>query len=94
MQISLSYASEDQELAEDIQLALSGAGHDVFFDEASLPPGGDYRARIAHAVKDADIFIFLISPNSVEPGTPRLNPRELLTFLDKFIINHYIFRPI
>ena len=36
MKIFLSFASPDRSVAEEIQLALLGAGHDVFFDEASL----------------------------------------------------------
>lgn len=69
MQIFLSYASEDRSLAEEIQLALLGAGHVVFFDKASLPAGGDYHSRIEAAVKRCDLFIFLISPNSVASGS-------------------------
>jgi len=69
MRIFLSYASEDRALAEDIQLALVGAGHVVFFDKASLPAGGNYHARIESAVKRCDLFIFLISQNSVASGS-------------------------
>jgi hypothetical protein len=69
MQIFLSYASEDKSLAEEIQLALLGVGHVVFFDKASLPAGGDYHSRIDAAVKRCDLFIFLISPNSVASGS-------------------------
>lgn len=69
MQIFLSYASEDRQVAEQIQLALVGAGHDVFFDIESLPPGGDYHDRIRKAVKRSDLFVFLISSNSVAHGS-------------------------
>ena len=68
MKIFLSYASEDRPLAEEIQLALAGAGHEVFFDRESLPAGGDYHARIKASVGDADLFVFLISPDSVAAG--------------------------
>jgi hypothetical protein len=68
MQVFLSYASEDRPLAEEIQLALAGAGHDVFFDRESLPAGGDYHARIKASVDAADLFVFLISPDSVASG--------------------------
>lgn len=54
--------------AEEIQLAALGAGHEVFFDEASLPPGSDYNSRIREAIEQSDAFIFLISPNSVGKG--------------------------
>jgi hypothetical protein len=69
MQIFLSYASEDRSLAEEIQLALLGAGHTVFFDKSSLPSGGDYHSRIRAAVTRSDLVIFLISPNSVVEGS-------------------------
>jgi hypothetical protein len=69
MQLFLSYASEDRQIAEQIQLALIGAGHDVFFDRESLPPGGDYHARIQSAIQESDIFVFLISPDSVVQGS-------------------------
>lgn len=69
MKVFLSYASEDRELAEEIQLALLGADHVVFFDKSSLPPAGDYNARIEKAVKDSDAFVYLISPHSVAKGS-------------------------
>lgn len=53
MKFFLSYASEDRPLAEEIQLALAGAGHEVFFDRESLPAGGDYHARIKASVDAA-----------------------------------------
>jgi hypothetical protein len=69
MQIFLSYASEDHELADQVHLALAGDGRQVFFDKESLPPAGDYHARIRAAVEQSDIFVFLLSPNSVAPGS-------------------------
>lgn len=69
MQLFLSYASEDRQIAEQIQLALIGAGHHAFFDRESLPPGGDYHARIERAVQESDVFLFLISPDSVVQGS-------------------------
>ena len=68
MKIFLSYATEDRALAEEVQLALIGAGHDVFFDRQSLPAGGDYHARIKASVDAADLFVFLISNDSVAAG--------------------------
>jgi hypothetical protein len=68
MKVFLSYASEDRPQAEEIQLALAGAGHEVFFDRQSLPAGGDYHARIKASVDAADRFVFLISPDAVDPG--------------------------
>lgn len=68
MKVFLSYASEDREVADQVHLALTGAGHEVFFDRESLPPAGDYHAQIRSAIQESDLFLFLITPHSVEPG--------------------------
>lgn len=76
MRIFLSHASEAAAVAESIELALSGEGHDVFLDRSDLPSGEAYNHRIREAVLQSDLFIFLISPESVTPG------RYTLTELD------------
>jgi hypothetical protein len=67
--IFLSYSSKDRKVAEAISLAIGGIGHRVFFDRESLPPGGDYHARIRKAIFESDAFVYLISPDSVQPGS-------------------------
>lgn len=42
----LCHASENKSLVEPIQLAHLGTGYEVFYDEHSLPPDGDYQVRI------------------------------------------------
>jgi hypothetical protein len=69
MKVFISYAAEDRDLAEQIHLALVGAGYETFFDRENLPPAGDYHARIKTAVDEADAFVFVISPNAVQPGS-------------------------
>ncbi|MEP6876676.1 MAG: toll/interleukin-1 receptor domain-containing protein [Burkholderiales bacterium] len=69
MQVFLSYASEDRGTAEEIELALRGAGHSVFFDRESLPPGGEFHARIRDAVRRCDAFVFLVTTNSIATGS-------------------------
>lgn len=78
MRIFISYSSGDSATAEEIQLALLGEGHNVFFDRDSLPPGGNYHARISDAIALADIFIFLISPDSIRPGSYALTELKLV----------------
>ena len=56
MKIFLSFSSVDRAIAEAIHLALLGAGHQVFFDEASLPPGSDYNSRIREAINESGLF--------------------------------------
>lgn len=82
MRIFVSYASENRELADQVHLALTGRGHTVFFDRDSLPPGGDYHERIRAILEQSDVFVFLISPNSVSPGSYALT--ELKYARDKW----------
>jgi len=65
MNVFLSYASEDWKLADKIQLALTGADYEVFFDRENLTPADDYHEQIRSAVEHSDFFVFLISPDSV-----------------------------
>ncbi len=69
MIIFLSYASDRRDIADQVNLALAGSGHKVFFDRDSLPAGDDYHVRIRKAVEHSDAFVFLISPKSVMPGS-------------------------
>ena len=66
--IFLSYPSSLGETAERIELALKGEGYAVFRDRSALPPGESFDARIRAAVEESDLFVFLITPQSVSPG--------------------------
>jgi TIR domain len=66
--VFLCHASEDKPLVEPIQLALANAGCEVFYDEQSLPAGGDYQARIHTAIDNCDLFVFIATPASIAPG--------------------------
>lgn len=41
----------------------------MFFDRTSLIAGGGYDSRIEREVKASDLFVFLISPESVQAGS-------------------------
>jgi hypothetical protein len=69
VKIFISYATEDRDVVEQVHLALLGAGHQTFFDRESLPPGGDYHDKICMAIKESDAFVFVISPESIFPGS-------------------------
>lgn len=64
MRIFISYASEDHETADKIFLSLVKR-HKVFFDHTGLKGGDDFDDKIREEVKKCDLFIFLISPNSI-----------------------------
>jgi hypothetical protein len=66
--IFLSYPSSLGETAERIELSLKGEGYAVFRDRSALPPGESFDARIRAAVEESDLFVFLITPESVSTG--------------------------
>jgi hypothetical protein len=78
MRIFLSYSSRDRPKAEEIALALQAQGNDVFFDKDELSGGEDFHAVIREHVENADLFIFLISPDSVRPGAYTLTELRLM----------------
>ncbi len=65
MKIFLSYSSRDRSLAEPVLFALRAQKHAVFFDRSDLPPGEEFDARIREAIENSDLFVFLLSPDSV-----------------------------
>jgi formylglycine-generating enzyme required for sulfatase activity len=77
MKIFLSYASQDREIAQSINLALREQGHDVFFDREDLMPGEEFHSHIRRTIERADLFIFLISENAIDPGSYTLNELDI-----------------
>lgn len=69
MRVFLSYAFQDRALAEPIYLALRAQRHNVFFDRADLPPGEEYNVRIRRAIGRSHLFVFLVSPDSLDAGS-------------------------
>jgi hypothetical protein len=69
MRVFLSYASQDRALAEPIYLALRAQRHNIFFDRADLPPGEEYNVRIRRAIERSHLFVFLVSPDSLDAGS-------------------------
>jgi hypothetical protein len=80
VRVFLSYASAQRPLAERINYLLQSEGHSVFFDREDLPAGDTYGERIRSAVEDCKVFIFLVSPDSVSPGSYALTE---LTFAER-----------
>ena len=68
MRIFVSYAREQHEIADRIALGLRNEGHTVFFDHDALSPAEDFDAKIREELASSQLFVFLISPDSVTPG--------------------------
>jgi hypothetical protein len=67
MRIFISYADEDSSTAETIELELTKRGHQVFLAHLNIGGGGDFGTVIPDKLKKSQLFIFLISPFSIEP---------------------------
>jgi hypothetical protein len=64
MRVFISYADEDKEIATSIAQSIRSRGHQVF----TVPAGANYESKIELAIRSARVFVFLISPHSVERG--------------------------
>jgi formylglycine-generating enzyme required for sulfatase activity len=69
MRVFLSYSSTDRNLGEPVCFALRAQGHTVFFDRADLPAGDEYDVRIRRAIEKSQLMVFMVSADSLEPGS-------------------------
>jgi TIR domain len=69
MKLFLSYPSAQRELAERLTLALEAEGHEVFIDRSELKAGESFHQRLREAIRGADAMVFLVTPDSVRPGS-------------------------
>ena len=66
LRVFLSYSSEQANIAEQVYFSLKTSGHDVFFDRTNLLPGEEYNRAILERIRSSDLFVFLISPSSIQ----------------------------
>jgi hypothetical protein len=69
MKIFISYSSRYRDLVERLRLALVGEGHEPFVDRAELEPGETFDAELREAIENCDVFVFVLSPESVAPDS-------------------------
>ena len=64
--IFLSYTTKDREAVENMKKALEGIQNvSCWYDNREIQPGDDFKTEIAKNIKSADLFIPLISANSL-----------------------------
>jgi hypothetical protein len=68
MKVFITYASEERPTADELAVRLRTEGHTVFLDKDNLPEGEGYDAQIRAAIASCDLYLFLVSPRSVQPG--------------------------
>ncbi len=70
MQIFISYSSKYRDICDRLQLALEADGrHQVFVDRSELTPGRPFDQTLRDGIKTCDLLLFLLSPESVAPGS-------------------------
>jgi hypothetical protein len=76
--IFIAHADEQTSLARSLNEKLRARGAKVFFDKEqdSLPAGDDFDTRIRRAIAASDVFVFLVSAESVTPGKYTLTELE------------------
>jgi TIR domain len=88
--VFVCHAKEDEESAVKIADSLRGRGFQVFLDVDDCPPGRSYDERIRRAIDKSSVFVFLISPHSVQKGRYTLTElkfaREKRPILDKWVL--------
>jgi TIR domain len=64
MNVFLSYATEDQDLADSLRTHLSKAGFEVWDPIAQLLPGDNVGTQIEAALEKSEAMVVLLSPKS------------------------------
>ena len=61
----ISYSRRDKAFVEALHVALEQRGHDAWVDWADIPHAADWDEQISEAIRDAQAFVFIVSPDSV-----------------------------
>lgn len=65
LKVFICHASEDKQAARDLFRRLVDDGYDAWLDEEKLLAGQDWKLEIRKAVRNSDIFVVLLSEESV-----------------------------
>lgn len=68
----VSYAREDQQFVRRLYDELHARGRDVWVDWHAVPALADWRSEVTAAIEAADVFVFVITPESVASEVCRL----------------------
>jgi len=71
MQVFISYACEDSELARKLSQWLQDAGFDVWLDENNVLPGDNWAEKVSQALKKSQAMVVLVSPAAMNSRSVR-----------------------
>jgi hypothetical protein len=63
--IFISYSRKDLAIAEKVINALAEDNFEPWIDWKSIPKGEQFWSEIQQGIEEADVFLFLVSPDSV-----------------------------
>jgi len=64
-QLFISYSRRDTEFTRQLTDRFSTEGMEAWVDWQDIPPSVDWMLEIQKGIEDADVFLFLISPDSI-----------------------------
>ena len=64
--IFISYSHSDSAWAKAFADQLAKRDLSLWFDQWSIKPGEDWREAIGHAIRESEVILLLINPDSVE----------------------------
>jgi hypothetical protein len=66
MKVFISYASNDQDLAQEVAHGLEANGLDVFWDEQEIMPGDNWAAKIAEGLQQSEAMVVLLTRDALK----------------------------
>lgn len=67
--VFISYSRNDSDFVRALYNRLTGDGRDVWVDWEDIPPSADWLADIERAIDASDVFLFIMSPDSLSSKT-------------------------
>jgi hypothetical protein len=68
--IYVSYTMRDEQFAQSLMNSLRAVGHEITIEGTRLTPGINWRLELNHGLKAAEVFIILISENTMHSQFP------------------------
>ncbi|KPA12700.1 ABC transporter ATPase [Candidatus Magnetomorum sp. HK-1] len=95
MKIFISYAKEDQEIAERLFTDLMSAGVEPWMDIQNLIPGQNWKLMISKAIKESKYFLAILSSNSISKrGYVRKELKMAMEILDELPLSEIFIIPV
>lgn len=90
--IFMSHSRRDAVEVDRVVTALERAGHDVWVDRADIVGGTEWQERIVRAIKDTDVFVIVLSPDSV--ASPEVRRELAIADRERKPVIPVVLRPV